>query len=114
MALRLRPHTVTVKAISESGDGASTVLGSEFATTQSVKCQITPEKASVLFEKWGIDGIARPHLLLCNVSDGALFKTGDELEKTDGRVFVVKAAPQIWDAETITSCAAVPLDEVTM
>ena len=112
MALKRRPHSIAIESAEDLTDGASNVLNTAFTATQTVKGQITPERASSSFERWGVE-VAKPHLCLVNVEDAEHLKIGDRA-KYGVRLFRVIAGPSIWDAVSRVSCAALLLDEITV
>lgn len=108
MALFLKPHTVRVYSVSEGADVMSKNTPLVDLDYTEARGQLTPMPAGMKARPEFLD-LARPHLLLVNQS--VTINYLDHVKYGD-REFVVKAQPEEWDAETLTSCKAVVLEEL--
>ena len=110
MSLRLRPHTVTVYA-PEPVTSGNVATGVDWSSNgQEVRCQVTPEKPSTLFESYGME-TRRPHVLLCDITDAVHFVINARVALGTRR-FKVLSLPENWNAETSTSFAQMFLEEL--
>lgn len=75
MALKSKPHSVTVAPAQETTDNAGRVNTPSLGASAKVACQITPLSASDAFNATGV-AIKRPYLLLCDTADYNKFHTG--------------------------------------
>lgn len=107
-----KPHAVTVFEADEDFDpsGALAGTGYEGGTARSV--QITPMKAGVALERFGLDA-QKPHTLLDDLGSEGLYLTGN-LVVYGSRMFKVAMPAMVWDAEPQTSCVEVVLEETTV
>lgn len=91
MALRLKPHTVYVKAASEVvTDGVVEVPS--FGASYAVRGQVTPGAKGVLYTRYGLD-LNNPHILYCDVEQSSRFAVGTRV-LWDSRTFSVSAPPE--------------------
>ncbi len=110
MSLRIKPHIVTVYA-PEPVTAGNVATGVDWSTSgQEVRCQITPEKPSTLYESYGMEA-KRPHSLMCDIEDADHFVVNSRVV-LGTRKFKVLSLPEKWNAESSTSFAQTFLEEL--
>ncbi len=110
MALRFRPHTLThqpSQPIAAGGD----ITGHEWPSGGTMKGQLTPLAPKAVYDKFGIEDVERPHVLLLNLEDAEHVRKDDRFEM-QGRVFSVLADPKLWNAIPSTSYGEILLTEI--
>jgi hypothetical protein len=75
MALRLRPHTVSVFAATENVLPSKVVAVPGYGSAVSVACQVTPAAKGVTYTRTGLD-LNNPHTLMCELSDAPYLGVG--------------------------------------
>ena len=109
----LKPHTLTRKVASPTVVAGNVAIGVDHdLTEQTVRGQLTPLTGQTLYESFGVE-FNRPHLLLADVSELEYFTLNDRWTM-GSREFRVAVEPQIWNAETATSCIAVGMEELDL
>lgn len=107
MGLVFKPHTASVETATQKVAGGD-VGGANFAAAVNVGCQITPGKASVAYDTFGIE-VNRPYLLMADAEDAPKFTAGTKVTWS-GKVLKVLAA-ETYGALTIGSHVSVLLKE---
>lgn len=111
MPLFRKPHTLTLIEAVELVDGGGVVETTDHeATAVTVRGQVTPESAATVFERYGVE-VSRPHLFMFNTADVDLVQIGNRFA-LGARTFVVRAGPNIWNAESRTEHATAILEEI--
>lgn len=110
MSLPFRPHTVEVnKRVKGQTSGKAT--SGTLASTVSVQGQLCPAgEFRAIYEQFALD-FNNPMVFLCDQGDADEFKIEAEVVY-GGHTYVVKADPQVWDAISSISCAAIVLEQV--
>lgn len=108
MSLAYKPHTIQRYAVSEGADVYTKNTPLVDMDYTSVRGQLTPMPAGMKSRPEFLD-LERPHLLLIDVS--VEMNQSDRI-KFGSREFVVKFQPEIWNAESVTSCKACALEEL--
>lgn len=110
MPLRLKPHSLTLIEASETVIGNVVETTDHLATPIVVRGQVTPEKKSAVFERFGVE-VDEPHQFMFDTSDLEFVKVGNRFQ-LGARLFVVELKPQIWNAESVTEHAVAILKEL--
>lgn len=109
MALRRRPHSVVLVPVNNTYTGGRVDVPEE-GTGRVVKGQLTPMTTEAVVRTFGGDvDLQRPHLFLCNVSDGESAKVGDRVV-WGSKNFYVKAPPMVWQAGQATDHVQILLE----
>lgn len=104
----VKPHAVAVQAPSPSSSGGQDTSGS-YASASTVRCQVTPLKASAAYEMYGRE-VRNPHLLLCDPGDAASFAIGAKVV-WGARTFKVVSDPEVFSGIATADHASVYLEE---
>jgi hypothetical protein len=107
MSLAYRPHTALVQTASQKVT-SNNVGGRNLASAVSVQCQITPAKATLVYEQFNIQ-LEAPFMLMCDLEDAEHFKTG-AVVTWDSKTFTVMAS-EPWSAIPAISFVSVILKE---
>ena len=107
MSLTYKPHTASVQTASQRVTG-NNVDGRNLATSADVACQITPAKATLVYEQFNIQ-LEAPFMLMCDLEDADKFATGT-IVSWSGKTFAV-AAVEPWNAIPAISFVTVILKE---
>ena len=107
MSLRYKPHTASVQVASQRVVGDN-VEGRDLASAVDVSCQITPAKATLVYEQFNIQ-LEAPFMLMCDLEDAETFAVGSVVTWS-GRTFTVMAS-EPWNAVPDISFVSVVLKE---
>lgn len=102
-----KPHTVTVRKLNPRVVGQE-VSGVTLTNAQTVKCQVTPGNAGLIYEQSNIE-VTEPYQLLCEVSDGQHFEVGSRVT-WDGETYSVKAINR-WQGLPVADCFVVIMEK---
>lgn len=112
MALALKPHTFTIRlrtdAVSETTKEVGSVV---YGPPVEISGQITPMKQGAVIETYNIE-LKRPHLLMADPQHVGLLPMHALIEFGD-RQFSVEAPGELWNVETVTSCCACVIEELS-
>lgn len=106
MALSYLPHTVTIESATQRVVG-NDVVGRLLSAPVTVKCQVTPGNAKLVYEQHNMQ-LDSPQLLMCNPENASLFLIGSVVV-FNGRRFVVRIVEN-WGAVEQINFANVILD----
>jgi hypothetical protein len=109
MALRRKPHALTVYPVDNTKTGPRVDAPSE-DTAYTLHGQITPMSSEQVYQAFGIE-LKRPHLLLLDEADGRSLKVGWRIV-FDSRTFNVSSPPMVWNAGLTTNCCQIALEQV--
>ncbi len=107
MALVFKPHTASVETAGMRIT-SNNPNGSTFAAPVNVACQITPGKAGIAYETFGIE-VNRPYMLMADPEDAPKFTVGTKVT-WNGKVMKVLAT-ETFEALGIASHVSVLLQE---
>jgi len=89
MALPIKFHTVTAYPPAERQRADGALLPHGRGTGRQVSCQVSPERSTVMFERFGVE-LLNPFLLLCDSEDAGAFETGGEVD-WNGHTYAIRA-----------------------
>jgi hypothetical protein len=107
MGIWFKPHLVSVETAGTRMSGDD-VGGVNYAAPVNVPCQVTPGKASLVYETFNLE-LNNPYLLMTDPEHEPKFTVGTKVTYS-GKVLIVKAS-ETFEAGTIGANLSVVLQE---